>query len=238
MNVVVTAGNTHAPIDKVRVITNVFRGRTGARIAAEFARADHRVRLLTSAPESAAADLGGVGAADPAGAVEVRPYATFDDLRTEMAATLTGGGFDALIHSAAVSDYLVDGVFSRGRNGMLTDVAAGKVKSDEPELWLKLVRAPKLIDLVRGDWGFAGVVVKFKLEVGVPDARLLEIAERSRRHSKADLMVANTLEGAAERAWIGPDGPGAGYRCVSRDDLARELRILVERSAAGRRSES
>ena len=33
MNILVTAGNTITPIDRVRVITNVFTGRTGARIA-------------------------------------------------------------------------------------------------------------------------------------------------------------------------------------------------------------
>ena len=33
MNILITAGNTHAPIDRLRVITNVFTGRTGAHLA-------------------------------------------------------------------------------------------------------------------------------------------------------------------------------------------------------------
>ncbi len=229
MRVLVTAGNTAAPIDSVRVITNVFRGRTGARIAADFAAGGHAVRLLTSFPETA-------GAAG----VEVHPYRTFDDLHRAMAEALRpGGGFDALVHCAAVSDYLSGGIFSPAagtgfRDGRwtgdppaLTDVSAGKVKSDEPELWLRLVRAPKLIDLVRREWAFAGTVVKFKLEVGIAPEQLAEIAERSRVHSDADLMVANTLEGTASWALLGPV-PGGGYRRVERDCLGVELMRAVE----------
>ncbi len=100
------------------------------------------------------------------------------------------------------------------------------MKSDEPELWLRLVRAPKLIDLVRADWNFRGLLVKFKLEVGVEDARLLEIAERSRVHSAADLMVANTLEGAGSHAFLGPQG--GAYQRVGRGDLAARLLDALE----------
>ena len=51
MNILVTAGNTQTPLDRVRCITNIFSGRTGARIAAEAAARGHRVTLLTSHPE-------------------------------------------------------------------------------------------------------------------------------------------------------------------------------------------
>ena len=97
----------------------------------------------------------------------------------------------------------------------------GKVKSDEPELWLRMTRAPKLVDRIRRDWGWKGVLVKFKLEVGCDDATLLAIAERSRVHSGADLMVANTLEGADQWAYLGPlDG---SYEKVARADLPVRL---------------
>src|SRR5207237_2363444 len=87
---------------------------------------------------------------------------------------------------------------------LLVDRSAGKVKSDEPELWLRLVRAPKLIDQCRTAWRFTGVLVKFKLEVGLAGEQLLDVAERSRRHSAADLMVANTLDEAGPWAVRGP----------------------------------
>jgi phosphopantothenate---cysteine ligase (CTP) len=221
MNILVTAGNTRTMIDRVRCITNVFTGRTGANIAAEAARRGHAVTLLTSHPDTAA----GSGAS-------VREYQTFHELEDLMAEAVLHGGFDAVIHSAAVGDYHVTGVFAgdllarRASEGVL-DVTAGKVKSSHPELWLRLVPAPKLVDKVRTEWHFRGVLVKFKLEVGVSEAELRDIAERSRLHSHADLMSANTLDEAGEWALV-----GAGeYTRVPRAELAAEIVSRVERLA-------
>ncbi|HMF18518.1 MAG TPA: phosphopantothenoylcysteine decarboxylase, partial [Gemmataceae bacterium] len=108
----------------------------------------------------------------------------------------------------------------------LEDRSAGKVKSDEPELWLRLMRTPKLVDRVRRDWHFQGLLVKFKLEVGVQDNQLLEIAEQSRRRSAADLMVANTLETMRQCAYIGP--MGGEYQKVKRAELASRLLEAIE----------
>ncbi|MFO0929822.1 MAG: phosphopantothenoylcysteine decarboxylase [Gemmataceae bacterium] len=241
MNVLVTAGNTLALIDRVRCITNIFTGRTGASIAVEAYRRGHRVTLLTSHPEAvdATEDL------DPA-RWAVRPYRTFEDLHGEMERHVTTGAVDALVHCAAVSDYLCAGVYAPaggtrfdadagrwdGAPPALVDRRAGKVKSDEPEVWLRLVRAPKLVDRVRGDWRFRGVLVKFKLEVGLSDEQLLAVAERSRQVSDADLMVANTLEGAAVYAYLGAGVDG--YERVSRRALAGRLLDRVEQMHVGR----
>jgi phosphopantothenoylcysteine synthetase/decarboxylase len=237
MHVLVTAGNTLVLIDRVRCLTNVFTGRTGAAIALAAHGRGHRVTLLTSHP--GALEL----PPDETAGWSVLRYRTFEDLRDAMADALLTNTPDVLVHTAAVSDYLSAGAYAPdahthfdATNGRwradgdggpaMIDRMAGKVKSDEPELWLRLVRAPKLIDLVRTEWRFGGTLVKFKLEVDVGDERLLEIAERSRRHSAADLMVANTLEGSAEYAFVGPlDG---GYRRVSRGELPDRLVQAVE----------
>jgi phosphopantothenate---cysteine ligase (CTP) len=222
MNILVTAGNTRTMIDRVRCITNVFTGRTGANIAAEAARRGHAVMLLTSHPE----------VLPPTPGLTVLPYQTFEELALLMAQGIRSGSFGAVIHSAAVSDYHVAGVFAAPAfDGTtlppLTDVSAGKVKSSHPEVWLRLTPAPKLVDKVRTEWHFRGVLVKFKLEVGVSEDELREIAERSRLHSHADLMSANTLDGAAEWALV-----GAGeYTKVPRANLAAEIVTRVERLA-------
>lgn len=104
------------------------------------------------------------------------------------------------------------------------------MKSSHPELWLRLVPAPKLVDKVRAEWGFGGVLSKFKLEVGVSDAELLDGAERSRAHSAADLMCANTLEGTHDWAFVGA-GP-EGYRRVSRAELPAAVIDALEAVAA------
>ncbi len=236
MNILVTAGNTLVPIDQVRCITNVFTGKTGASIARCAWERGHRVTLLTSHPEA-------VDNPPPSERWAKLRYRTFGDLLNLMTERVRNGGFDAVIHCAAVSDYLAGGVYapaqgtrfraedgrweSKGAAGpVLIDRSAGKVKSDEPELWLRLVRAPKLIDCVRSEWGFRGLLVKFKLEVGVGVEQLLAIAERSRQQSAADLMVANTLEDAGEWAFLGPfEGQ---YQRVPRPMLAERLLAAME----------
>ena len=236
MKILVTAGNTQTPIDRVRCITNVFSGRTGAQIAARAATRGHRVTLVTSHPDV-------LGPAAPA--LDLRTYRTFEDLDRLMAESIIDGGFDAVIHAAAVNDYHVVGVYApepgtrfdpaagtweaAAGPPALTDTAAGKVKSHHPELWLRLVPAPKLVDRVRREWGFGGTLVKFKLEVGAADVELLDVAERSRRQSGADLIVANTLEGMHDWAYVGGE---SGYRRVRRADLAARLVESVEERAA------
>ena len=219
MHILVTAGNTLAMIDKVRCITNVFTGRTGAGIALEAHARGHRVTLLTSHPDA-------LGEETPTGLWwNLVRYKTFEDLRDRMAELIPTGEFDAVVHCAAVSDYLSAGVY--GPDRAIRSVA-GKLASDEPELWLRLVRAPKLVDRIRTEWAFRGVLVKFKLEVGPSDEQLLAIAERSRLHSKADLMVANTLEGSAVCAFL-----GAGeYERVPRSALPSRLLDAIEREVS------
>jgi phosphopantothenoylcysteine synthetase/decarboxylase len=235
MKILIAAGNTLVPIDRVRCITNVFSGRTGASIARRAWERGHAVTLLTSHPE--------VVEIAPPERWAVHRYSAFSDLQELLRTHLTAMDYDAVIQCAAVSDYLAGGVYAaaagthfrpdegrwhgaEGAAPALVDRAAGKVKSEEPELWLRLVRAPKLIDCIRRDWGFRGLLVKFKLEVGLSDAQLLAVAEPSRRHSDADLMVANTLESASEWAWLGPlEGQ---YQRVPRRDLAERLLIALE----------
>src|SRR5262245_11358528 len=127
MRLLVTAGNTQAPIDRVRCITNIFTGRTGASIAVAAARRGYDVTLLTSHPETA------TGAPD---GLAVKSYRTFGDLRDLMSTHLRGGRFDGLVHCAAVSDYLVGGVHQAPAEPAL-DPSVGKLKSDAPELWLR-----------------------------------------------------------------------------------------------------
>jgi phosphopantothenoylcysteine synthetase/decarboxylase len=240
MRILVTAGNTLAPIDRVRCLTNIFTGRTGAQIALEAQGRGHDVTLLTSHPDVVAELTFGKVPQDVGWAAH--QYQTFAELHGLMEAATRADKLDAVVHSAAVSDYLPAGVyapgpFTRFRDDAhwesstpelpaLVDRRAGKVKSDEPELWLRLVRAPKLVDMIRAPWGFRGILVKFKLEVGVSEERLLEIAERSRVHSHADLMVANTLEGAASWAYLGPRQ--GRYARIARNELAKQIIDAVE----------
>lgn len=232
MRIFVTAGNTQTPIDRVRCITNIFTGRTGASIAQEAYSRGHHVVLATSHPDTI-----GETAFDPA-RWRCSTYRTFADLEALMARHILDDKPDAIVHCAAVNDYESAGIFAAAPGtrfdeqtltwtgkGAMVDRAAGKVKSDQPELWLRLVRAPKLVDKIRSDWGFRGILVKFKLEVGASDDQLVEIAEKSRQASQADWMVANTLEGAKDWAFLG--GP-RGYAKLPRAMLPPFLLGVIE----------
>ena len=92
---------------------------------------------------------------------------------------------------------------------------------------------PKLIDRFRRPWGFSGILVKFKLEVGISEQDLLKIAEESRQASAADLMVANTLDGAAQWARLGRMGRARRSHLRRRPPSRRTCRTWAARG--GRR---
>jgi phosphopantothenate-cysteine ligase/phosphopantothenoylcysteine decarboxylase/phosphopantothenate--cysteine ligase len=236
MRILVTAGNTQTPIDQVRCLTNIFTGRTGTGLALTAFNRGHAVSLLTSHP-GVVADL--AAGHPPPPRWQVHTYRTFEELHGLMADVITSARFDAIIHAAAVSDYELSGAYAlaqdtvfdaaesrwSNRNGgqpALTTASAGKLKSHHKELWLRLVPTPKLVDRIRSAWGYRGILVKFKLEVGVEEDELLRIAERSRCQSHADFMVANTLEGMSTWAYVGASREG--YQRVERSELA--IRVL------------
>jgi phosphopantothenoylcysteine synthetase/decarboxylase len=240
MNFLITAGNTQAPIDRVRCITNTFSGRTGASIARTAWGRGHTVTLATSRPDALLEF--GLNPREPGERFTVIKYQTFDELATLLQAQLRATAFDAVCHSAAVSDFLTAGAYTpdqgtafNARSGQweartgeptLSEQKAGKIKSTEPELWVRLVRAPKLVDRIRQPWGFAGILVKFKLEVGLSEQELVDVAEASRQQSSADLIVANTLDGAAHWAYLGPVGDQ--YERVTRRELPDRLILALE----------
>jgi phosphopantothenoylcysteine synthetase/decarboxylase len=240
LNILLTAGNTHARVDRLKILTNVFTGPTSAEIARTAYVRRHQVTVLTSQPYTLY-DLPGP-ADDPTGRASVLGYQTFDELAARLQHEVRNGGYDCVIHTAAVSDYLSAGVYvpdpgtffnARARRWeragpapTMTEQKDGKLNGSEPELWLRLVRAPRLIDRFRRPWGFDGLLVAFKMEVGLTDPELVEAAEQTRTRCGADLTVASTLEGSAHFAYLGPaDG---NYDCVPRRELAERLMLALE----------
>lgn len=216
MKILVTAGATQVQIDKVRVISNIFKGTTGSQIAQYFCNQNHQVTLLTSNPEL-------VKGVDKLNCCK---FKTFEDLATLMEKEITSGSYDVIIHSAAVSDYKSAGVFIE-QSGQLQPLdASQKVSSSHEQLFVKLEPTYKLVDQIRQTWGFSGQLVKFKLQVGLSDEELIRIAQASRQDSSADWIVANCLEWAKFSAYI---ISAHEVTRVSRLDLAAELyRRLVK----------
>lgn len=194
MKVLVTAGSTVVPIDQVRVISNIFHGKTGTAIARYLFLQGDEVTLMTSSPKLVT---------DCGSRLRVVPFRTHDDLLDQMESEIKGGSYDAVIHSAAVGDYSVAGVYSQNEDGSLSLLDNNtKISSNHDSLFLKMKPTLKIIDLIRNPWGFTGRLVKFKLEVGISNEELIKIAKKSRQASEADLIVANCLEWSRYYAYI------------------------------------
>jgi phosphopantothenate-cysteine ligase/phosphopantothenoylcysteine decarboxylase/phosphopantothenate--cysteine ligase len=243
----VTAGNTREKIDRVRDWGNIFTGQTGLDIALAMLEAGD-VTLLTSNRQHAASYDGYTAAGG--GMLGVETFGEIAELERLLEERLTGGAIDAVFMSAAVSDYRPDGTFRVVQRQVdpadatreiwtVENVQAGKVKSDHGTIAILGTATPKLIDMFRTRWHYAGVLVKFKLEVGISAEQLIAIAQASRTASGADLIVANTLE-MVQGHTAGATTPGAYIvgtdlcQRIDRAELAPRLRELVVELLAAR----
>jgi len=187
--ILVTAGNTSEPIDRVRTITNTSSGKLGARIADALMALDYNVIYLcgknAAQPEETPLETVRIlGVADLAAAV--------DDLCARYQ-------FDGIVHAMAVSDYTVQGVLpmteleghihAGTRPSLTTD---GKLSSHMSDPVILLQAAPKIIARFK-QYQPAALLVGFKLLVDVPEAELLSVATALLEKNHCDLVCANDL---------------------------------------------
>lgn len=233
LHTLVTAGPTREMIDQVRDWGNIFSGQTGLDLALAFLDLGD-VTLLTSNATHAADYDGFYGKAGMLGIETFRSHADLQEL-LEQRITDTAAPTDIVAMTAAVADYRPEGSFavlSRTANADGTEtwvtqnVSAPKVKSSHQQVAVVGTPTLKLVDQFRGAWGFRGLLIKFKLEVGLSDEQLLVVAGASRLASHADLMVANTLAMARP---ANPADAGAfliddqGATRVARPELAARI---------------
>lgn len=240
MNFLITAGSTQSAIDRMRCVTTVFTGRTGAAIARTAWGRGHVITLLTSRPDALLEY--GVNHRDPGDRFSVSIFRSYDDLAVMLQSQLKGAAFDVICHTASGGDFLPAGTFApdpgtfynartgqwEARDGSptLTEQKVGRLPASEPEIWLRLVRGPKLIDRFRQPWGFTGILIKFLMEAGLGDSALIEAAEASRVASGADLMVTTTLEAAPHSEFLGPLNDR--YERVPRRELPDRIVLEAE----------
>ena len=221
-------------MDQVRCWTNIFTGQTGLDIALAFlpvadvtlltSNAEHRQQFSAAARDAAATHSTAIG------------FQSHHDLLTILQRELNNRPCDGIFMTAAVSDYHPDGAFEilssweiQGGNSpeyhwIVRRVDRPKIKSTHKNIAFRGRPTEKIIDLFRNDWSFQGLLVKFKLEVDLPQADLVKLANRSRLESNADLIVANTLEmvhGENPEAWLIDD---FDRRRVARRELSGVLR--------------
>lgn len=175
-NILITAGSTRGYLDAVRYITNTSTGRLGSEIALE---AMSRGAVVTY--------IYGAGSLFPVvqGSNDIKvsqlkliEIETNNDLIKVLQEKLKNRKFDAIIHAMAVADY----VPARAKQS--------KTSSKKEEWLVKLVKTPKVINIIRITWPEA-FLVGFKLEVNRTKDEIIKIARRFLTKSKANLIVAN-----------------------------------------------
>ena len=175
-NVLITAGSTRGYLDAVRYITNTSTGRLGSEIAFEAMGRGAVVTYIYGADSlfpviHGRSDL-------KASQLKLIEIETNNDLMKVLQEKLKNRKFDVIIHAMAVADY----VPARAKQS--------KTSSQKKEWLIKLVKTPKVINIIRASWP-ESFLVGFKLEVNRTKDEIIRIARRFLAKSKSNLIVAN-----------------------------------------------
>lgn len=207
--VVVTAGPTVEDIDPVRFLTNRSSGKMGFAIAASAARLGAEVTLIA----------GPVTLPTPPGVARIDVRSALD-MQAALARALAEGpsGADALVMSAAVSDY-------RPRA-----IAPHKLKRSASDVALELVPNPDLLaEIGRARTGPRPFLLGFAVETA-DGAELEQAARRKLAQKRVDAVVANAAADAlgtdATRALIVSAAgvvPLAGSKASVSDEIVEFL---------------
>lgn len=177
--VLITAGPTWVPIDRVRVISNIATGETGVLLAEKLQKLGVKVTLL----------LGPVGICCLNKKIRLLHFRFFDELKRIIIKELITKKYDIVIHSAAVADYRPLKAYSR------------KVRSGLKNWRLNLIPTTKIIDAIK-KIDKSLFLAGFKFE---PQARKEELIKRTKalmRRAHLDLAVANTIYKNLYQAYI------------------------------------
>ncbi len=192
----VTAGGTRAYLDAVRYLGNRSSGRLGAEIAAECLRRGAYVSYFHG--ESALTPIRLVKMnemqlpEEALGRLDLIEIETVQQLAGAIERELKEGYYDVAIHAMAVLDFIPD----------IESTQPGKKKSDMQEWTIKLVRTPKVIDMIK-KISPATLLVGFKLEINITPEGLEESARKLMEHSGAEIVVANDIAHIKQ----------SGYKC-------------------------
>jgi phosphopantothenate---cysteine ligase (CTP) len=240
MNLLIVSGATIAPVDRHRGLTSRFSASIGNDFSTLAWSRGHRVSLLTSDADRLILETRDQNKDDQR--LQVHPFTTFDELAGLFQQEVIQGQYDAIIHAAQWNDYLSAGVYSpeagtffnartcewdwQGQRPTLKDQKGHLATTSEPELWLRLVRAPRLIERIRKPWGYAGIVVIFVMEAAWADGDAVAHAEKARINSGADYAVIPAMEINARHAYLGP--VQGRYEKLDTHELAEQMILTIE----------
>jgi len=202
-HVLITAGPTWVPIDRVRVLSNIASGETGIVLAEKLAGLGAKVTLI----------LGPVGRYYPKKKFRVLRFKFFDELRNLLFREVKTKKYDVVIHSAAVSDYKP-----------IRDLT-GKTKSELKRWKINFIPTPKLIHYIK-KFDRNIFLVGFKFDLGKSKAVLINSARELIKRAGLDLVIANTLGNNGYQAYI--LGKNKDYGAISsKEKMVAKLSRLI-----------
>lgn len=175
--ILITAGGTQEAIDDVRVISNKSTGRTGYKLAEYFYQQGADVFLLH---------------AENAQIPDFMPFKhasfrNYSDLQQALQKELGEKSYSHVLHAAAVSDYSIDNISSRGQNLTESKLPSGH------HLQLNLKPNPKIIEQIRSYSRNPDIkVVGFKLTSHANVEEIKTAVAKVLNHS--DWVIHNDIE--------------------------------------------
>ena len=118
------------------------------------------------------------------------------DLKERLTEILTRDSIDAVIHSMAVSDYMVDKVTTVEaiKTGVESaEITGNKISSSIDDLAIILKRTPKIIGIIK-ELSPRTKLVGFKLLSNVPHEELIAVAKGLMEKNRCDFVLANDLK--------------------------------------------
>jgi len=211
--VLVTSGPTRAYVDRIRYFSNTSTGALGSEIVKVLI--DHNIPVVhiycsgSATPKDYNRQL-----------LESYEIETVEDLIDAVKKVAEDGDIDAVVHAMAVLDYIPESKL------------IGKKKSDEDSWNIRLIRTPKVIEIMRElmpDAYFVG----FKLEAGITEEELIERAGVLLNKYFLDIVIANDLDRVDEKChealFIGGEN-----QILDRSSTKKEIAEKIAELVAGR----
>lgn len=205
INIVITAGGTSERIDNVRKITNSSSGKLGSMIGdkiSELINEEYKIFYVCSKKSFKPSDKENV---------EIIEIEDTNDLVNVTRELLSKYKIDYFIHSMAVSDYTVEYVTNESKynkylengdyNSLFID-RDSKISSYEDNLFIKLKRTPKVIEMIK-NVSPSTYLVGFKLLDNVSEEKLIDVAYNLKVKNKCDLVLANDLDSIRKGNHVG-----------------------------------
>lgn len=184
MNILITGGGCREAIDGVRCVTNMSTGRTSACLADYFAEKGHSVTEIIAEAAVRPSNKN----------IRLIPFTSGFSLGQALIEELSARPYDAVIHAAAVSDFIPDEIIVDGTTYKAGE-NIGKLHSGS-SMTVTFRAAPKILDSISTwakDSGSEPVIFSFKLTNGSNEAGRMEAVSKIFKRKAARYVVSNDL---------------------------------------------